>query len=310
MAIEHIIGIKELEKYLNTRFSKNMRDRIIAAGLRYKNITQEERDEYLLDVISTLMEDDIITAGEHRLPQWENGWSENLETFKTVRRIESIIPRYHSKFPLVRWKQNIIRPTTEHFEYNMLSIVVDWVFDSYLRNADTIFEFGCGPGHHLLRARQFNPKARLVGLDWTKASQKIILGIINSGIETNIEGHNFNFFKPNNNLNIPPNSGVYTVAALEQVGDRFESFLQFLLRKNPVICVHLEPIDELLDPRNLLDKLSIIYFHKRNYLKGFLSRLHELQDKGIITIHREQRTYIGSYFIEGHSLIVWSPTRK
>ena len=310
MAIEHIIGIKELEKYLNTRFSKNMRDRIIAAGLRYKNITQEERDEYLLDVISTLMEDDIITAGEHRLPQWENGWSENLETFKTVRRIESIIPRYHSKFPLVRWKQNIIRPTAEHFEYNMLSIVVDWVFDSYLRNADTIFEFGCGPGHHLLRARQFNPKARLVGLDWTKASQKIILGIINSGIETNIEGHNFNFFKPNNNLNIPPNSGVYTVAALEQVGDRFESFLQFLVRKNPVICVHLEPIDELLDPRNLLDKLSIIYFHKRNYLKGFLSRLHELQDKGIITIHREQRTYIGSYFIEGHSLIVWSPTRK
>ena len=307
MKRQHIIGVKELEKVLNTRFSKKLQDRIVSADLRYSPLTQKERDKYILDVVNTLMDTRIVTAGEHRLPQWEKGWLENMEAFQTKKTTEAIIPRYHGKLPLQRWKQNIVKPVTEHFEYKMLSIIVDWVFDSFLSDRKAILEFGCGPGHHLLRARQFNPSARLVGLDWTKASQRITSRIRAMGIEKNITGRNFNFYKPDITLDIPANSGIYTVAALEQVGERFEAFLQFLLCKRPAICVHLEPIDELLDPSHLMDRLSILYFRKRNYLKGFLSRLRELQDKGKIVIHREQRTYIGSFFIEGHSLVVWSP---
>ncbi len=307
MKRQHIISVKELEKTLKTRFSNKLHDRIVAADLRYTHLTQKERDKYILDVVNTLMDPRVVSAGEHRLPQWEKGWSENLEAFQTEKTTEAIIPRYHGKLPLQRWKQNIVKPVTKHFEYKMLSIIVDWVFDSFLSSRNAIYEFGCGPGHHLLRARQFNPTARLVGLDWTKASQKIISRIRARGIETNIEGRYFDFYKPDMTLDIPTNSGIYTVAALEQLGDRFEPFLQFLLCKRPAICIHLEPIDELLEPSHLMDKLSILYFRKRNYLKGYLTCLHELQDKGKIIIHREQRTYIGSFYIEGHSLVVWSP---
>ena len=72
--------------------------------------------------------------------------------------------------------------------------------------------------------------------------------------------------------------------------------------KSPDICVHLEPIDELLDETKLIDKLSIDYFRKRNYLNGFLPYLEELEKENKIEIITKQRIYSGSYFIEGHSL--------
>ena len=161
-----------------------------------------------------------------------------------------------------------------------------------------------------MRARSYNPRAKLIGLDWTKASQDIINEIKNAKIETNIEGVNFNFFTPDESIEVPENSAFLTVAALEQIGSNFEPFLQFVLAKKPKICVHLEPIAELLDNNNLLDKLSTLYFEKRNYLQGFLPRLLELEKMGKIKIVNMQRTYSGSYFIEGHSLIAWYPINK
>jgi hypothetical protein len=95
------------------------------------------------------------------------------------------------------------------------------------------------------------------------------------------------------------------VAALEQIGENFKDFVNFLLEKKPEICIHFEPIDELLDENKLIDSLSIKYFRKRNYLNGFLPYLEQLEKENKIEILNKQRIFSGSYFIEGHSLIVW-----
>jgi hypothetical protein len=87
----------------------------------------------------------------------------------------------------------------------------------------------------------------------------------------------------------------------------YKQFVDFVLEKKPSICVHLEPIDELLDQNNLIDRLSTLYFRKRNYLSGYLPYLRQLENEGKIKIVNEQRTFSGSFFIEGHSLIVWYP---
>ena len=259
----------------------------------YEELTVEERDEYILDVVGLLLHGNPPVAGEHRLPEWEAGWAEALEN-------EQPVPRYHGKHKLLRWQQRIVRQLVPGLDYFVHCQIVDWAIRTYLSQKDTIFDFGCGTADHLRRARLYT-KARLVGLDWTRASQDIT-----SGIE-GIEGRNFDFYEPDYSLDFPPNSGVLTVSALEQVGERFEPFLQFLLAKRPAICVHIEPIDELMDQDNLIDMLSVWYCRKRNYLRGFLTRLRQLQDQGKVDIHLERRTYTGSYFIEGHSLVVWSP---
>ena len=64
-------------------------------------------------------------------------------------------------------------------------------------------------------------------------------------------------------------------------------------------------MSELLDDNNLIDSLSVKYFDKRKYLNGFLSHLNNLEKEGKIEIIKQQRIFSGSYFIEGHSLVVW-----
>lgn len=302
-----VISVPEIEEVLQTSLSPALREQCLDADLRYEELTDQERDSYILEVVEVLTRNDLPVSGEHRFPEWEEGWAENLEALKKGQNLESLIPGYHGKHKLLHWKQRIIRPLVPYFDYRVHCLIVDWAIETYLCHVDALYEFGCGPAYHLLRARRYNPKARLVGLDWAKSSQNIISEIVASGLEANIEGRNFNFYEPDYSLDFAPNSGILTVAGIEQVSERFESFLQFLMQKKPAVCVHLEPIDELMDQKHLIDRLSVLYCRKRNYLNGFLTRLHQLQGQGKVRIHREQRTYTGSFFIEGHSLVVWSP---
>lgn len=274
----------------------------------YTEIDDKERDVLLLKVIKTLSSKDIVVAGEQRIDEWEAGWGENLDLIENDADVsEKIIPKYFNKYNVVRWNGRFIQPLTEKFEKNSLSIILDWLFDRYLRDATQICEFGCGTGHNLFRARSVNPHAKLWGLDWTTASQKIIKKIASMGIDKNIDAHNFDYFKPDYSFYLAPDSIVFTVASLEQIGNRWEPFVDYLIKSKPALCIHVEPIAELLDENFLLDYLSVEYFKKRNYLSGFLTGLRALEDAGKIKIHEEKRTHIGSLFIEGYSVVVWSP---
>ena len=64
---------------------------------------------------------------------------------------------------------------------------------------------------------------------------------------------------------------------------------------------------EPLDDKNLLQFLSIKYFQKRKYLKDYITKLRVLEKSGVIKIHDQRKTGFGSLFIEGYSVIAWSP---
>ncbi len=297
------ITSQHIENILNITLDETTRNQINEFELSYNILNQDERDKYLLHVLDVLSSD-ITKSGEHRIVEWENGWGENLINFKNSKDINDLIPKYHSKNRYVRWNGDVVSPTTNNFDYKIHICFVDAILRHYMKDMKNIYEFGCGPAYHLLRMSQYDNTLKLNGSDWTNTSQNII-NEINNIMETNINAFNFNFFKPDYSINFPDKSGIYTVAALEQVGDNFKEFVDFLINKSPDVCVHLEPIDELLDKTKLIDKLSIDYFRKRNYLNGFLPYLEELEKQNKIEIITKQRIYSGSYFIEGHSLIVW-----
>jgi len=297
----------DIEKVLGCSLVPQIRDMCATLDLRYRGLTMTERDAYLLDVLRVLWGEELQKAGPHRLAEWERGWSENLAAIREHPDDAAVIPRYHGKHHLARWCQEIVSPAVPGLDYRLHRVVVDWAISEYLRDVDAIYEFGCGPAYHLLSARKFNAKARLVGLDWASASQAIIREIVAKGIESDIDGRSFDFLAPDQSLELSSGGGVLTVAALEQVGDQHERFVEYLLAKRPSICVHLEPIEELLDQEHLLDYLSLAYFRKRGYLSGFLTRLRQLEADGLLRVIDARRTYTGSYFIEGHALVVWAP---
>ena len=294
---------KEIEGILGFEIDNSLKQTINGFNLEYRELSAEERDGYILHVINVLTSD-ITKSGEHRINEWEKGWDENLINFKNSKNIEELIPKYHGKNRIVRWMQQPVMPITKNFDYKIHISIIDSVLRHYLNDIKNVFEFGCGPAYHLIRLNEYNNNFNLHGSDWTVSSQNII-NQINDVLNTNIKPFNFNFFKPDYNVDIPENSAIYTVAALEQIGENFKDFVDFLLEKKPEICIHFEPIDELLDENNLIDTLSIKYFRKRNYLNGFLPYLEQLEKENKIEILNKQRIFSGSYFIEGHSLIVW-----
>lgn len=293
----------DFEEILGFEINGKVKQMISNFDLSYRELTSLERDNYISHVVEVLTSD-ITKSGEHRINEWENGWSENLNEFKLSKKIEDLIPKYHGKNRIVRWKGDVVMPLTDNFDYKIHICFVDAILQHYLKDVKNVFEFGCGPAYHLIRLNKYNESIKLNGTDWTVSSQDII-NEINNILNLKIGGYNFDFFNPNYNINLSKNTGIYTVAALEQVGDNFKEFISFLMEKKPEICVHMEPIDELLNDQNLIDNLSIKYFRKRNYLHKFLPHLENLEKEGKIEIIKKQRIFSGSYFIEGHSLIVW-----
>ena len=202
-------------------------------------------------------------------------------------------------------KGDLIKCETEYFDYKLHIILVDAILHQYVGNDySNLYEFGCGPAYHLLRFGNFNTDINLIGLDWAIASQNIIKEINELGINNKITGHNFDYFNPDYSIDIASNSAIFTCASLEQIGENYKEFVDYILAKQPDLCIHFEPEARILDENNLVDKLSILYFNKRKYLKGYLSYLESLQDEGKIEI-KTQRLYGGSYFIEGYPAIIW-----
>jgi hypothetical protein len=286
--------------------SPKLLKKIEEASLRYVELTPKERDLCIRASIKILRDPAYDPSGEHRLEKWETGWSQNLEALKEDKE-NSLIPRYFENDDIVRWKQEYVKPVKKGFDYEALGLILEWAFEKYFKTIGSVYEFGCGTGHHLIRLRRENPGAKLYGLDWAEASQKLIGEMVAKGILTNAEGKRFDFFNPDRSLKLDPGSGVYTVGALEQVGSRHGELLAYWIEQKPKVCVHVEPIGELMDNMNLVDFLAQEYYAKRNYLAGFIASLKKLEEEKKIKIERMHRTFLGGNLFTEYMVVVWAP---
>jgi len=103
------------------------------------------------------------------------------------------------------------------------------------------------------------------------------------------------------------NVGVMTVASLEQVGSDFGKFLDYLMFVKPDFVLHIEPEADLLNADNPFDQSSIRYMRKRGYLNGLLNDLKSREQLGEIEILTAKRSYMGSFPMDGYSVMAWTP---
>ena len=90
-------------------------------------------------------------------------------------------------------------------------------------------------------------------------------------------------------------------------GINFTKFLDYILINKPKFIVNVEPLNETLDNKDLLQNLSIKYFKKRNYLNNYVLHLKSLEKQKKVKIMDTYRTGLGSKYIEGYSIVVWKP---
>lgn len=295
-----IFGIKE--KYLPFL----AREAIKKANFRYQIVEGKEHDEAILRVIKTLDSRTLKISGPHRLNDWEKGWKENLQEFNRSRfDLNQLIPKFVKKHECIRFQGNFINPESDSFETDFVTVMRYYLFDKYYRTINTLYEFGAGTGLNLVEASKIFPKIKFVGLDWVNSSINII-NTLKEKLNINISARRFDLFSPNKDYKLDKNCAILTIGTLEQLGEDFKSFINYLLQNKPKVCIHLETLCELYDKENLLDFLAIKYLEQRNYLRGFLPYLKSLENKRKIKILKIRRTF-GSFYHEGYTYIVWKP---
>lgn len=277
-------------------------------NFQFRILHDVERDKIIHEVLKRV-EKPFAPSGEHRESEWDDGWSENLNEFvQSNYSTKTLIPKYYRPSIIKRWRGNYILTDSPSFEYDFFEVLRYIVFQGLLRNASTIFEFGCGSPHNLVALSEQFPELNLYACDWSEAAVQIA-NLLREKNSLKIHGEVFNFFKPHLSCDVPSDAFFLTVGGLEQVGKNYENFLNFVIEQKPLSCIHLEPFEELYNQtdENLFDYLAFSYHKSRNYLSGYLSELIRLEKAGKVTISEVKRVPFGGQFHEGWSLVVWSP---
>lgn len=281
---------------------------IESLDFRYRKLSRNERDQIVLQIIKELYCEEITVSGEDRKQDWEKGWRENLQAFtKSGYDLDSLIPRYFKKYVPVRLNGDYVMPIGVDFVLNCTKVFRSWLFRKYLKDVESLYEFGCGPGSHLAYLAGLYPDKKLYGLDWAQSSQEILEHLANQFCWS-IKGIHFDFFQPDLDFHLAQNSAVLTFGALEQVGDRFETFLQYILYQKPTLCINVECINEFYQQNNLPDFLALQYHRRRNYLSDFLTRLRQLESEQRVKILKAHHQPFGNIYNDTHSYIIWKPS--
>ena len=289
--------------------SKDMSPACIASirtnDFRHVVLSGRKREDVLLRVIKAVDAGELSISGRQKQPQWERGWAENLSEFRQTGDIARLIPKFVRRNEIVRLDGEYCQPLNPDFETAFVTALRVFLFERYFRDAQHIFEFGCGTGLNLVALAKMFPDKALHGLDWAESS-RTILRELSALFGGRLHGYLFDMFNPDSAVDIPSGSAVFTIGTMEQLGQDFEAFLQFLLHKRPKVCIHIETFYELYDSGNLFDYVALRYLERRNWLRGYLPRLRALEASGAIEIVECRRTF-GSLFHDGYSYLVWRP---
>jgi hypothetical protein len=288
-------------------FDEECREFVGNTDFSYNRLSPKERDQIILEILKRIDSGQLSKAGEEERDRWEKGWGENLEKFiDKGYDLAELLPKYVRPNQVLRLYREYVMPVDANFEINFYTILRLWLFKKYLKGFDATYEFGCGPGYNLPLMAKLYPNMNLYGLDWSKASNDTV-NLLREKHDIKATGIFFDMFSPDYTLELEDNSVVITLGGLEQLGEKHHNFLEFLVKKSPRLCIHIEPIYRFYDENNLADYLAMKFHRNRNYLMNFLPCLLELESRNKVTVLNTNRMKFGSLFHDGWSLTVWKP---
>lgn len=283
------------------------RNMVTQGKFKYRTTSQEEYDAIVLSVLKRIDSSDHTLAGTQGKLKWKNGWEENLRDFVSSNyNLKSLMPKYIKPFRPIRLDGRYVIPLDGDFALNYQTAFFSWIFSKYLRDVDSVYEFGCGTGFNLILLAQMFPGKKMCGLDWIPASKKI-LDLLAKKVGFPVKGRTFNMLKPDHSFQITKNSAIVNISSLEQLGKSFKPFVNFVIKNSPTVVIDVNQINELYDPDTLSDYLALKFEHRRNYLDGYLTYLRQLESRGKIKILKVHRSHLGDLHHDGFSHIVWKP---
>lgn len=288
---------------------KTLADR---AGLYWPYVDCQHRDAIIL---SELCSTPKLKADPNL---WDHCWSQVLQEYASVDFDWSLVPYHYKKpTPYARFCGKYISVATNLFVYELWCALREYVFQTYLKDTPEVREYGCGSGLNLLALSKLHPGKKLVGYDVSESAVATVKLIAERHPEISLRGRKYSFIDGFDTgftgicdvESAAPFKGhaVLTCGALEQVGKKWQPFLNLIMWQQPSICVHVEPLLELYDETILFDWLAARYHCSRGYLEGYLPAIQQLEKDGRAEIITAERVQFGNVHNEGFSLLVWRP---
>ena len=284
---------------------------ITKLDLRYRALLKLECKQHI-ELYSDFLSKEILASGPKRKTIWETGWAQNLsDVLKKGVSNETLLPYYYKNngTNVMRYQNKFILPEDKNFTTKFLSIIQLVLSKKYFQNFDNIYELGSGPCHNVFEFALKTKHKNFFVTDWVSPVLEIANLIDSNKTQLGLETHTFrsnifNLFKPNKMYELRPNSIALTFGSMEQLGEKFGNLLDYFLTQKCKNFIHIEPIMELYNRDNEIDNLAFLYAKKRNYLIGFLPKLLNLQERGIIKIHCCNKM-IGNGFHDGWTFLRW-----
>jgi len=141
-------------------------DLINQKDFNYEVLRGKKRDEAILEVLKKLKTDKQVIGAKERQKVWNEGWDENLKDFvKSGYDLRMLVPKFIRPNKIIRYKQDYILPANPYFELDYYSIFREWLFATYFKDFENIYEFGCGTGFNLVALSKMYPEKNLYGTD-------------------------------------------------------------------------------------------------------------------------------------------------
>jgi hypothetical protein len=310
--LEHFFLNKEyflqmFEDLKNFQMSKEVDALIFEHNLNVVRVTKKEEGAIKVRIAEEIEIAKKKSVGPHRNNIWEMAWQEVLDQFIASNYdLLALNPKFIGKSEYLRLNGEYVKPVTEAFELKYYEILRAIIAENFLHLFENIYEMGSGSGFNLAYFSQKFHNKNCIGSDWVKPAVQI-LDLLHEKKRLNVSGRLLNLFEPNDETNFPPSTAVITFCAFEQLGNKFENILDYLLEKKPASVIQIEPIIEHYDSGIEFDENAIKYHRSRAYLEGYLTKLYELQEDGKIEIDYIKRLKFGSIFHECFSITVWRP---
>ena len=265
--------------------------------IQYNELNSEQYNEYYelcLEMLNKKLEVD-----------WQDDWFSVLQNLRTNNdNVKSIIrPKWFRKNAFVNIQNCLSLTETPYVDWEYQLITRQMLFYTHLKDMDNICEFGSGSGTNFYLINQILQDKNFILSDISVTSLKIIQELKRKLNRNNLTYNNIDI-EQDIDLKLSDNTAVITSSVLEQIGDNYNNFINFILKEKPQIVINVEPIVELLDSKSGFDNVMNLYCEKRKYLTGYLTELEKLEKQKKIKIIMKKRTMVSGTFIE-NSVLIW-----
>ena len=240
--------------------------------IRCHAASQQERDEYVLEILELIRSPRIERTVDENRAAWERGWQQSLEEARASNFApEALRPKYFRGNRFLRWQGDVVVSENPQIEYDLFVLARRLLFGSFLPGVRTIYEIGSGSGNNLWLLSEMFPEARIIGLDWVAPAVELATELGRAS-GRQIEGRHLDMLNPDRAVALEPGAAFVTIHALEQLGDQHGPLIDWLAAARPAVVLHYEPILEFYDRANVLDYLALWYLATSSLSEWILDR--------------------------------------